>query len=265
MRTTVLALICVWAGAAAFGASPSGVLSGVVVDDHGAPIANALVLYRSVPKITTAPARNLVAAEPLVGASVRTGSDGSFAISGLPAVTYQVCAYGIKDSDLGTCEWLGTTRVDLAPGLSGVNYFFRSATITFPYQRQLLLRRRGAPPPRGRAPTRRAARFSAFERRDRSRSREAGLGKWETCFWFSTFPVRFARAVGMWESRRLWARFPRGSWKGWEACFWLSTLSTAPPFPQLPRPHFCSLPLTDLHSCSAWFSACCFFLASSSR
>jgi hypothetical protein len=37
----------------------------------------------------------------------------------------------------------------------------------------------------------------------------------------------------MWESRRLLARFPRGSWKEWEACFWLSTLSTAPPFPQL--------------------------------
>ena len=35
--------------------------------------------------------------------------------------------------------------------MSGVNYFFRSATISFPYQRQLLLRRRGAPPPRGRA------------------------------------------------------------------------------------------------------------------
>jgi hypothetical protein len=26
------------------------------------------------------------------------------------------------------------------------------------------------------------------------------VGKWETCFWFSTFPRR-AGAVGMWESR----------------------------------------------------------------
>jgi hypothetical protein len=26
------------------------------------------------------------------------------------------------------------------------------------------------------------------------------VGKWETCFWFSTFP-RVAEAVGMWESR----------------------------------------------------------------
>jgi hypothetical protein len=37
----------------------------------------------------------------------------------------------------------------------------------------------------------------------------------------------------MWESRRLWARFPRDSWKGWEACLWLSMLSTASAFPRL--------------------------------
>jgi len=60
------------------------------------------------------------------------------------------------------------------------------------------------------------------------------VGKWKTCFWFSTFPSAFVvGAVEMWESRRLWARFPRGSWKEGEACLWLSTLSTAPAFPQL--------------------------------
>ena len=60
------------------------------------------------------------------------------------------------------------------------------------------------------------------------------VGKWETCFWFSTFPSALvAGAVEMWESGLLLARFPRGSWKEWEACFWLSTLSTTPAFPQL--------------------------------
>src|SRR5215469_13609474 len=60
------------------------------------------------------------------------------------------------------------------------------------------------------------------------------VGKWETCFWFSTFPSALvAGAVEMWESRLLLARFPGGSWKEWEACLWLSTLSTAPAFPQL--------------------------------
>jgi hypothetical protein len=60
------------------------------------------------------------------------------------------------------------------------------------------------------------------------------VGKWKTCFWFSTFPSALvAGAVGMWESRLLVARFPRGSWKEWEARLWLSTLSTVPAFPQL--------------------------------
>src|SRR3954452_22651359 len=64
---------------------------------------------------------------------------------------------------------------------------------------------------------------------DLSLSILAAVGKWETCFWFSTFPSAFvAGAVGMWESRRPLARFPRGSWKEWEACLWLSTLSTVP-------------------------------------
>ena len=60
------------------------------------------------------------------------------------------------------------------------------------------------------------------------------MGKWKTCFWFSTFPsALIVEAVGMWESRPPLARFPRGSWKEGEACLWLSTLSTAPAFPQL--------------------------------
>ena len=69
------------------------------------------------------------------------------------------------------------------------------------------------------------------------RKKEIGaVEKWETCFWFSTFPSAVVvGAVGMWESRLLLARFPRGSWKEWEACLWLSTLSTAPAFPQLSR------------------------------
>jgi len=80
-------------------------------------------------------------------------------------------------------------------------------------------------------------RADGFARRNRSRGREAGVGKWKTCFWFSTFPDRFAGAVGMWESRLPLARFPRGLWKERKARLWLSTLSTAPAFP---RPRLCS-------------------------
>ena len=38
--------------------------------------------------------------------------------------------------------------------------------------------------------------FCPFERENRA------VGKWETCFWFSTFPSAFAVGLcGMWESR----------------------------------------------------------------
>jgi hypothetical protein len=57
------------------------------------------------------------------------------------------------------------------------------------------------------------------------------MGKWETCFWFSTFPARLAAAVGMWESRVV-CEISKERWEEGEACFWLSTPSTAPPFPQ---------------------------------
>jgi len=37
------------------------------------------------------------------------------------------------------------------------------------------------------------------------------VGKWKTCFWFSTFPSALVvGAVGMWESRLPLARLPKG-------------------------------------------------------
>src|SRR3954452_11752697 len=77
-------------------------------------------------------------------------------------------------------------------------------------------RRRAAPPAlaRGRATARPRASVFAFEREG-----FGAVGKWKTCFWFSTFPSALVvGAVGMWESRLPLARFPRGSWKEWEAC-----------------------------------------------
>ena|ERR1041385_4838565 len=115
--------------------------------------------------------------------------------------------------------------------LFGVNYFFALTTIISPDQRQL---------PFSPLAARSAGRRAEGEARPRPvffvlREREFGaVGKWETWFWFSTFPSALVvGVVEMWESRRLLARFPRGSWKEGEACFWLSTLSTALAFPQL--------------------------------
>jgi hypothetical protein len=48
---------------------------------------------------------------------VKTAADGSFTVGGLPPAIYHVCAYGTKDSHLGSCEWgQGTVRADLADG-----------------------------------------------------------------------------------------------------------------------------------------------------
>src|SRR5437899_3972417 len=58
------------------------------------------------------------------------------------------------------------------------------------------------------------------------------VGKWETCFWFSTFHGLVAGAVGMWESRVL-CEISKEWWEEGKSCCWICTLSTAPPFPQL--------------------------------
>jgi hypothetical protein len=120
MRTAKAIFISIgWilSGVAASGASPGGVLSGAVVDDKGTPMANALVVYRSVPTRVTAANGQRVPAVPVVGSGVKTAADGTFVVNGLPAAIYYLCAYGVKDTDLGSCEWgQGTTRVDLASG-----------------------------------------------------------------------------------------------------------------------------------------------------
>ena len=62
------------------------------------------------------------------------------------------------------------------------------------------------------------------------------VGKWETCFWFSTFPSAcFRWSCGNVGISPVLGEIPKGLWKEGEACFWLSTLSTAPAFPRLSR------------------------------
>jgi hypothetical protein len=118
MRTAKLILI--WFAlplCAALEASSSGVLAGVVVDDKGVPIADASILYTSVQTLIKSANGQRVATGPIVSSAVQTSADGSFAASGLPPATYHLCAYGVKDNHLGSCEWgQGTARVDLSEG-----------------------------------------------------------------------------------------------------------------------------------------------------
>src|ERR1700693_5535302 len=63
------------------------------------------------------------------------------------------------------------------------------------------------------------------------------VGKWESCFWISTFPSAFAAgAVGMWESRSDF----QGLWEERETRFWFSSLSIARHFHGPPRFSSCA-------------------------
>ena len=102
---------------AASAATTGGALSGTVTDDRGSPISGALVIYQSVPKISVGPNGHRTVLGPVVGSSVRTGADGTFVASNLPPAPYHLCAYGVRDSDLGSCEWTqGTVTVNVVSG-----------------------------------------------------------------------------------------------------------------------------------------------------
>jgi hypothetical protein len=48
LQSILIPLSLMWLPAVVLGAAQGGAISGAVVDDKGAPISNALVLYRSV-------------------------------------------------------------------------------------------------------------------------------------------------------------------------------------------------------------------------
>ncbi len=104
-------------GVASSAVSIGGVVTGQVVDDKGAPIANAIVIYRSIQKKAITPEGYRTETGPRLASGIRTAGDGSFVVRDLPPATYYLCAYGVKDAHLGSCEWgAGTTRIELASG-----------------------------------------------------------------------------------------------------------------------------------------------------
>jgi hypothetical protein len=82
-----------------------GSISGLVADQSGNPVAGALVLYQGTPTFAPNAMGGVVATGPSVSSGLTSGTDGTFAISGLPDGQYSVCAYAATAAQLGSCEW----------------------------------------------------------------------------------------------------------------------------------------------------------------
>jgi hypothetical protein len=129
-RLTVLFLAAIWSTLSA--ADSAGSISGVVVDESGAPIANALVTLQSprpyLPGVDGRP----VPAGPGVNSVARTGADGVFVATGLPSGKYYLCAYGVKPTQLRSCRWnQSATDLDLSPGqnVQGLRFIIVEGTL----------------------------------------------------------------------------------------------------------------------------------------
>jgi hypothetical protein len=114
------------------GDQQSASIAGVVVTDDGSPVAGALVLYNNVPRLGRDDMGRLAVRGPVVSSGVRTDSGGKFAIAGLPAGSYYLCASGTKSNHLRSCEWdQPSLKVELSEGqnLEGIKLIVVEGTL----------------------------------------------------------------------------------------------------------------------------------------
>lgn len=85
----------------------TGTLQGTVVDQSGAPLAGAEVLYQNIVPMRRDRMGRLIPGEGSIHASVLTGSRGEFTIARFPAGEYYLCALGPAAGHLKSCGWGG--------------------------------------------------------------------------------------------------------------------------------------------------------------
>jgi hypothetical protein len=92
------------------------------VDDSGNPIAGSMVHYNNARKTISDGHGHVRFTGPIVSSHIITAKDGTFAIAGLPASLYWLCANGVKPTHLRSCDWgAPTTSVDLTTAASATN------------------------------------------------------------------------------------------------------------------------------------------------
>jgi hypothetical protein len=103
-------------GAATAQTAGTASFTGSVVGDSGRPVPGAKLVYTRMPTYTRDKLGHLTTKEPGLTNSVAVGSDGTFALTALPAGSYFVCGYGSQASQVSGCNWDGGHTVDLADG-----------------------------------------------------------------------------------------------------------------------------------------------------
>ncbi len=95
----------------------AGSVAGTVLEDGATPIAGATVSYRGSGHIQRGPSGGVSYLRPQVFGSVKSRSDGTFSILGLPPDRYTICAAGTLPIHISSCAWNTTDhRVSVTTG-----------------------------------------------------------------------------------------------------------------------------------------------------
>jgi hypothetical protein len=95
--------------------APSASISGTVIDEAGRPVPAARISYNKHTEHEPDSRWRPRIKELGFAATITSGPDGRFTITGLPGGTYGVCALASGATQLGSCEWDPVPSINLGP------------------------------------------------------------------------------------------------------------------------------------------------------